>query len=522
VQILSRSQIVKAKDWKLSISNNKYYQFIEEKVNQNEITTKDFYIVINNSNVQLLENNIRAITRCLRSCDLEPDKPIEIEYKELIPDEMHPNYIKYDNMYNRTLFVYDWPCSCGWLTDLFNSEINMDVAMFINPVDKVEAIKFLKKRLIQNTSNSVIEEETSGDIESDIYDENIVSAIKMRDELIQNTGKFFFMATYITIKAKTLTELEQKSSYVRHILQGVGIEVYSCFLKQDLGYKCTLPYGIDSINWNYNITTESLKTLFPFITTNVIDRNGVMIGDNLLNNSLVFLDPFKYNSALMFVLGKVGSGKSYLVKLLALRLLYMGVEVDIWDKTGEYEPLKQLTNLSNLHVHHYDTIEEYQKHMQKYILEMDSNVRLKKRFLIIDEFWEYLDNNYIMAKIEYISRTGRKKHQGLCVITQLIEDLNKSQRAKSILRMASIKTLMQMEPNAAKVVQNILDITDEEVNFLISAQNEGILFAGSRHVQFKAAASEEEDIIIDTNPENRVKRQEFKEVAAGVIKETTC
>jgi type IV secretory pathway VirB4 component len=247
-----------------------------------------------------------------------------------------------------------------------------------------------------------------------------------------------------------------------------------------------------------------------------------MIGDNLLNNSLVFLDPFKYNSALMFVLGKVGSGKSYLVKLLALRLLYMGVEVDIWDKTGEYEPLKQLTNLSNLHVHHYDTIEEYQKHMQKYILEMDSNVRLKKRFLIIDEFWEYLDNNYIMAKIEYISRTGRKKHQGLCVITQLIEDLNKSQRAKSILRMASIKTLMQMEPNAAKVVQNILDITDEEVNFLISAQNEGILFAGSRHVQFKAAASEEEDIIIDTNPENRVKRQEFKEVAAGVIKETTC
>jgi hypothetical protein len=82
----------------------------------------------------------------------------------------------------------------------------------------------------------------------------------------------------------------------------------------------------------------------------------------------------------------------------------------------------------------------------------------------------------------------------------------KDDKALDILNLASIKALMQMQPNAAKAVKKELDLTDEEVRFLISAQHEGILFAGSRHVQFMASASKYEDAIITTDPERRAAR----------------
>lgn len=524
VQIICVSHNVDANDWKTKITNKDYYEFIQKNVEQNSITIKEFELIIRHHDETVIDNAFKTIQKCLKGSGLEFEGPNLVEYKKFSPVSITTKYVNHGGDYCRTMYVRDWPglCTLGWLDDIYNTEANIDVAMFIHPVEKLEALNFLKKKLNQNVSNQYIDFDDE-DVDYDQYDENIASAMRMRDELYRNGGKFFYMSYYITVKAKSLQELNKNYGYVKNILKGMDIEVNECYLQQDDGRKCTIPYGLDFLGKKYNFTTEPLKHFFPFISSNIIDKGGVLVGSNLLNQGLIFIDPFKYSSALMFILGQMGSGKSYFVKLLCLRLLYMGVRVDIWDAANEYAGLKELTNLPNLKIHHYSSPEEYRREMKCYISAMEENInKLQPRFLIIDEFWQHLEDDEIMNGVNHIARTGRKNYQGLCVITQIVEDLIENDKAKVILRNASIKALMQMQPNAAREVQKVLELTDEEVSFLITSQNEGILFAGSRHVQFKAMASENEHALITTNPRERaimkrsIPQPIFKEEYKGV------
>lgn len=506
-QILCTSEELVAEDWKLKIFDEKYYNFIREKIYKNEITTKQFRIVVNHEDSETVDNTIKIIKRSLRECRLEFEGIEEIPDSNILP-YMKPDYVKIDDYYYKTLAVKTWPYqgSYGWLSDIYNNEKNIDISMFIYNVPKVDALKYLNKKLAQNVSNSVIDGEDD-EMNEDQYDESILSAMRMREDLYQNNGKFFFMSYYITVKSKSLSQLKKDYEYIKTVLEGMDIEISSCYLRQDDAYKCTRPFGINYLDNKYNFTTNPLKYFFPFISSNIIDRDGVLIGENLLNSGLIFLNPFRYSSGLMFILGKVGSGKTFLTQLFIKRLIGMKVKVDIFDKTGEYLPLLELINSPYLTIHHYKMKHQYKTVLTNYVQEMDKNLNiLQPRFLFIDEFWEYLDDDEFAEMVDYIALTGRKKYQGLGVITQMIEHMLKNDKCMSILKNASIKAIMQMEPNEAREVQKELALTDEEVNFLVTAYQEGILFAGSRHVQFKAMASTEEEDTITTDPIKRAEK----------------
>lgn len=518
VQILCKSRDINAEQWKTKIVNNDYYSFLQEKVSQNKITIKEFEIIISHNNESIIDNTFKTIQKCLKGSGLDFDEPSIVQYSKFIPESITADYVKHNEYYCKTMYIKDWPgyCSLGWLDDIYNNETNIDVSMFVRPVEKQEAMKYLRRKLNQNISNQDVDED-DGDIDYAQFDESIASALKMRDELYKNGGKFFFMSYYITVKSKSYQQLKLDYNYVMSVLRGMDIEVLEAYLQQDDGRKCTIPYGLNFLGKEYNFTTEPLKHFFPFISSNIIDEGGVLIGSNLLNQGLIFLDPFKYSSALMFVLGQLGGGKSYLIKLLCLRLLYMGVQVDIWDPENEYKGLKELTKLPNLKIHHYSSVNDYHREMKRYINDMENNVnKLQPRFLIIDEFWRHLEDDEIINGVNHIARTGRKKYQGLCVVTQMVEDLMQNDKVKAIIRNASIKALMQMQPNAARKVQEVLELTDEEVSFLITAQYEGILFAGSKHVQFKAMSSEKEHALITTNPRERINLKIIKEECINV------
>jgi len=71
-------------------------------------------------------------------------------------------------------------------------------------------------------------------------------------------------------------------------------------------------------------------------------KRGFFIGTNIYNNSLVFIDRYdttKYKNANMCIFGTSGAGKSYYVKLLALRNRVFGIEQYIIDPDREYTKL---------------------------------------------------------------------------------------------------------------------------------------------------------------------------------------
>lgn len=506
IQILFSSSKYVIKDKKMKIQNDEYDKFLKKIILKNNILQRDFKLILYHNDEDYLNNQIEMIKIYFKQCGLMCDNIKEEKSENYIPEHMNRKYVKFNKKYYETFYIHDYPrySYCGWLHEIYNSDIDCDISMNICPSQNHESVKYLEQKAALNVANSSIDEDN--DKFSDQYDENIDSAMSMRDEIFKNEGKMFFISLYITVKGKTLQELKKNRQLIKMITTGKGIKLYSCYLRQDDGYRCTRPINNDLLNKKYNITTKSLKYFFPFLSSHIIDKDGVLIGKNLLTPGLIFLNPFIYNSALMFVLGKVGGGKTYTIQLLVLRLAYMGVKIDIWDKTKfEYYNLLKLVNLDNIKVHSYDTIEEYENHIENYVRDMNNNLnKLEQRFLIIDEGHYFTKNSQkICDNINIISLTGRKFFQGLCFITQMIEHIS-DENILSVLRQASIKILMQMEVNSAKVVQKELDLTDNEVRFLASANQEGILIAGSKRVQFKAMASEKEDKIITTDPSKRI------------------
>jgi hypothetical protein len=90
--------------------------------------------------------------------------------------------------------------------------------------------------------------------------------------------------------------------------------------------------------------TTSLATTFPFVTSELTMDHGIMYGLNLHNRSLVIFDRFELENANAVVFAKSGAGKSYFVKLEAVRSLMLGTEILIIDPEREYESLAKAVN----------------------------------------------------------------------------------------------------------------------------------------------------------------------------------
>ena len=80
---------------------------------------------------------------------------------------------------------------------------------------------------------------------------------------------------------------------------------------------------------------------FPFASSELTANEGIMYGINEHNDSLVLFDRFSLENANSVIFAKAGAGKSYLVKLEALRSLMFGTEIIVLDPEQEYLPLAQ-------------------------------------------------------------------------------------------------------------------------------------------------------------------------------------
>jgi type IV secretory pathway VirB4 component len=87
------------------------------------------------------------------------------------------------------------------------------------------------------------------------------------------------------------------------------------------------------------MNTGALSTSFPFTSVELSRNEGILYGLNRHNNGLVLFDRFSLENANMVVFAKSGAGKSFAIKLEALRSLMMGVEIIVIDPEDEYRTL---------------------------------------------------------------------------------------------------------------------------------------------------------------------------------------
>lgn len=253
---------------------------------------------------------------------------------------VNPNFIQLNDYYVKTLFVYTYPryLQTNWLSAIINYDIVADISMFIYPLQNREIMENLKKKVTQLSSTRTMELE-KGLVRNPELETAISDIEGLRDIIQKGEIKLFQYGLYFTIYAKSMKELDIITKQLESTLGGMLVYVKQSFMQMEQGFNSTLPLAQDELNVVRNLDTGSLSTSFPFTSNSLSSNDGILYGINRHNNSLILFDRFKLENANSVVFAKAGSGKSYTVKLEALRSLMFGTDIIIIDPENEYKKL---------------------------------------------------------------------------------------------------------------------------------------------------------------------------------------
>jgi len=259
--------------------------------------------------------------------------------------EVDFNTLQMGNYYFRTFFVSGYPRFVGpnWLSPIINFEHSLRISTFYYPVDSKIILDKLRKKIgeMEATIYGQMEERKVIDASVKVA---LSDAQQLQDSIAEGTEKFFHFTMYVTIYAPNKDLLEKYSRNVISTLAAINVTAKPVTLQQEQAFISTQPLGLDKLYITRNMDTTSLATTFPFVTSELTMDHGIMYGLNMHNNSLVIFDRFELENANSVVFAKSGAGKSYFVKLEALRSLMLGTEIIIIDPEREYEDLSRAVN----------------------------------------------------------------------------------------------------------------------------------------------------------------------------------
>jgi conjugal transfer ATP-binding protein TraC len=254
--------------------------------------------------------------------------------------EVDFNNIKVGNTFYTTIFISGYPRFVGanWLSPVINFDHTLDISMFYYPVKSKMILDDLRRKITELEA-TIMSTKEKGRVMDPVVIAALEDANALQEQLVKGVEKYFKFSFYITIPAESLEELQSVTSRLESTLGSLLLISKTASLQMEDAFTSTIPAGMDKMLITRNMDTTSLATTFPFTSSDLTMDEGIMYGVNKHNGSLIIFDRFSMENANTVVFAKSGSGKSYFVKLEALRLMVFGAEVMIIDPEEEYRTL---------------------------------------------------------------------------------------------------------------------------------------------------------------------------------------
>lgn len=262
-----------------------------------------------------------------------------------------PYNVQIGSLYTKTLFVFTYPryIETNWLSPIINYDITFDIGMYIHPMESKDVMGELKKQVGKIESTMMIEQEKGAPRDPEM--ETALGDVEaLRDVIQRGEVRLFQLGLYFTVYASSIEELKTITDQLESTLGGLLIYVKESLFQMEQGFSSTLPLMFDKLNILRNFDTGSLSSSFPFTSSELTEDDGILYGINRHNNSLIIFDRFNLQNANSVVFATSGSGKSYFVKLEALRYLMLGTDVIVVDPENEYKTLCESVDGSYLEI----------------------------------------------------------------------------------------------------------------------------------------------------------------------------
>ena len=268
-------------------------------------------------------------------------------------DFTHGRYISIDGLYYAYLLVpssgYKAQVPAGWLSLLVNAGDGIDLDVYLSRQPKDRMIRKLGQQLRINRSK--IKETSDTNTDFDDLDGAIRSGYLLKDGLANNED-FYYLALLITVTAESVEDLEWKAAEMKKLLLSQDMDVQACSFCQEQAFLSSLPLA--SLEKHLyersrrNVLTTGVASCYPFTSYEMCDDNGILLGVNKHNNSLIVVDIFNssiYKNANMAILGTSGAGKTFTMQLMALRMRRKGIQVFLLAPLKAHEFHRACTNI---------------------------------------------------------------------------------------------------------------------------------------------------------------------------------
>ncbi|MFJ7218942.1 VirB4 family type IV secretion system protein [Amycolatopsis sp. NPDC098790] len=265
------------------------------------------------------------------------------------PDSLSigPRHLEVGNEWVASFGVTGYPQEVypGWLAPLLTYPARLDVSVHIQPVDPVTAASGLKKQRARLES-SRRHHARHDQLDDPDLDAAADDAADLSRRIARGEGRLFKFGLYLTIHAPDEQALAEEVSGLRSLCASLLLDAKPATYRSLQGWVTTLPLGLDSLGLKRTFDTAAASAAFPFTSPDLptvdptsTSPSGVLYGYNVGSQGLVHWDRFACDNHNSVVLGRSGSGKSYLVKLETLRSLYRDIQAFVIDPEDEYARL---------------------------------------------------------------------------------------------------------------------------------------------------------------------------------------
>jgi energy-coupling factor transporter ATP-binding protein EcfA2 len=308
-------------------------KFQKNGMEANISTLENLYYILNprSSMVETFVDRFERVSADMQEFVSFEEENVDIDFNHLLnPRGVHfkKDYSIIDGQYASFLYVKskgypDTTLENGWAGKFLTlgEGVSFDMFFLKHNRDEIENKLFLATR--SEVNNAV--EKSRTEFDANDVQKKIESMMFMKDSLDEGMD-FFEMNIIFTIWAPTYKELKQKERKIKTRLKTFGFSTeISSYLQKEC-YMSTLPLckitpQMFSLT-KRNIMTDAIAGSFPFSAFEMCDNDGVLTGLNAQNQSLLIQNIFNrkdYKNANMLIMGGSGSGKSFLIQMLAGR-----------------------------------------------------------------------------------------------------------------------------------------------------------------------------------------------------------
>ena len=436
------------------------------------------------------------------------------------------------------------------LTDIANTNLDVMVSVNIAPVDPYKALKIVNHQLTSMRANKLqaekkaIQSGYTSDVINEDLKHSLIEAEELLDDLRSKNQKMFLNNVIIMVTAKDFDELENNTETIEAVVRKHICSVSTLNFQQEKGLQSVLPLGNCTLNIRRTLTTESTAVFLPFSAKEITQQNGMYYGLNALSNNMIIFNRLMLKNPNGFILGSPGSGKSFSAKREMLNVfLATDDDIIIIDRClnityAEYlqdfnpekiptlmefydnlkaQPEKEAQGLAlsfelyikgNLNVFAHKTNVNTTNRVVSYdIKDLGKQLKTLGMLIVLDYVWNritmnrakgkrtwiYLDEIYLLFANEYsanflfeLYKRARKWGGVPTGITQNVEDLLKSETARSMLSNTDFVMMLNQATSDRIQLAKILNISDNLLAYVTNSESgHGLICCGGSIIPFK-------------------------------------